>query len=409
MFTIQKIKGNSILISLKKILRAEYKTISAILYYLITYIIPKNKSLWVFGSWKGRNYSDNSKVFFEYICNYKKDINAVWIAKNESVFNHVKGLGYPVILYSSLKSKLLVARAGVNVQTESNEDTGTYRVGNTKVIQLFHGSGGIKEAFVYGEMRGLKKALVKIYADNHSTSYWMVSSDYYKNRYPSLFECNPEKIRVTGTPRTDVILAYKKFKYFEDLKRLNRTLKFIAYTPTHRNFGQKNNEHLNAEFWGALNSFLVNNNFILFFKPHPLELQKYLLSVVNYSNIILIKEDTVDGTTDFNEYMHYFDMLISDYSSISSDYLLLDKPVIHYMYDRDTFEDQFFRLNALDKFIAGPIVTTPTDLMKAIVQSFKEDTYKNVRRKSIKNAYKYIDTNNCERIYNSIMKIITNE
>ena len=99
-------------------------------------------------------------------------------------------------------------------------------------------------------------------------------------------------------------------------------------------------------------------------------------------------------------------MLISDYSSISSDFLLLDKPIIHYMYDRDTFEDQFFRLNALDKFVAGPIVSTPTELKKEIIQSFKEDKYKSIRHNSIKNAHKFIDTNNCERIYNSIIEIL---
>lgn len=396
------------MITIRKTFRIGYKIISAIIYFSLTSLIPKKKNLWVFGSWKGRNYSDNSKVLFEYICKNKKHINAVWIAKNKSIYNHVKELGYPVVLYGSFKTKLLVGRAAVNVQTESNEDTGLYRVGNTKVIQLFHGSG-IKEAYVYGGMGRLKKALVKIYADNHSTSYWMAPSDYLRDRYPILFECNPKKIRVTGTPRADVILALKKFKYFEDLKQSNPSAKLIAYTPTHRNYGLNENAHLNDEFWAKLNIFLSKNNYLMFFKPHPVELNKYLLSFRNFSNIILIKDDTIEGTSDFNDYMHYFDMLISDYSSISSDFLLLDKPVIHYMYDRETFEDQFFKLNALDKFKAGPIVTTPSDLTQAIYQGLKEDCYKGVRQKSIKNAFKYIDTKNCERIYNSIIKILANE
>ena len=102
-------------------------------------------------------------------------------------------------------------------------------------------------------------------------------------------------------------------------------------------------------------------------------------------------------------------MLISDYSSISSDYLLFDRPIIHFMYDRDTFEDEFFKLNALDKFVAGPIVYNLHDLKDKIHESFIMDSYKDVRRNAIKNAYKFIDTNNCERIYQSIIEILDNE
>lgn len=391
---------------IKKIGRVFYKTGTAILYYSITSLIPKQKELWVFGSWKGRNYSDNSKALFEYICKNHPNINAVWIAKNKSVYDYVKGIGLPVVLYKSFKAKYIVTRAAVNVQTESNEDTGTYRVGGTKVIQLFHGSGGLKEAYLYGDMKKLKKALVKIYADNHSTSYWMVASDYYKNRFPELFECNPDLIRVTGTPRTDILLSKKRIDYFEDVKKNNPTSKLIAYTPTHRNFAQNNKVYLNDKSWEGLNEFLKKKNYILFFKPHPLELFKYKDSFKNYSNIILISNESIEGNPDVNEYMHYFDMLISDYSSISSDYLLFDRPVIHFMYDRDTFEDAFFKLNALDKFVAGPIVYTLNDLMEKIHEGLVEDTYKGIRNLAIKNAYKYIDANNCERIYNSIIDLL---
>ncbi len=116
--------------------------------------------------------------------------------------------------------------------------------------------------------------------------------------------------------------------------------------------------------------------------------------------------DMIKETSDFNDYMHYFDMLISDYSSISSDYLLFDRPVIHFMYDKNSFEDAFFKLNALDKFVAGPIVYNLNDLMKEIHDCFVEDRYKDVRSRSKKNAYKFVDTNNCERVYNSIIEIL---
>lgn len=389
-----------------KIGRAFYKTISALLYYYLTLIIPKNKYLWVFGSWKGKNYSDNSKEMFEYMIANHPEIKSIWIAKNTKVYDEIKEKGYPVVLYSSFIGKWIVARAGANFQTESNEDTGTYRVGGSKIIQLFHGSGSIKEAHLYGGMGAFKKALVKIYADDHSASYWMVASDYFTERYPILYESDPKKITVTGQPRTDLLLRKKPIKYFDNIKDLHPCSKLVVYTPTHRSYAQNDKVYMDNQSWETLNAFLKENDIIMFFKPHPLELFKYIDSFKEYSNIILVSPKTIIETNDIYEYLHYFDMLISDYSSISSDFLPLDRPVIHYMYDMETFEDSTFKLNALDKFVAGPIVKTLNELMQAITDGLENDSFADIRHAATNRAYKYIDTNNCMRIYEKVKSLI---
>ena len=208
------------------------RIIASVFYYIFTYIIPKNKRLWVFGSWKGKNFSDNAKEFFIYVSRNHPEINAIWIAKNMSVYNEVKSLGYNVELYDKNKTKWLVARASANIQTESNQDTGSYRVGGAKVIQLFHGYGAVKEAYLYPEMSNLKKFIVKIYAENHSTSYWMVPSEYFVKRTPVLFDNNPQKIYITGQPRIDLLLSQKRVPYFENIKANNSGIKLIFYAPT---------------------------------------------------------------------------------------------------------------------------------------------------------------------------------
>ena len=68
-----------------KYLKIILKTAHAVVYYFLTLIMPKDNSLWVFGCWKGRNYSDNSRSLFEYVNTYHKNIKAVWIAKNSDV------------------------------------------------------------------------------------------------------------------------------------------------------------------------------------------------------------------------------------------------------------------------------------------------------------------------------------
>ena len=98
------------------------------------------------GFWcmEGENYSANSKELFEYVCKTHPEINAVWIAKSQEVYNVLKEEGFEVIFYPSKEASRIIMRARVNVQTETIEDTGRYRVGGTKIIQLFHGFGAAK-------------------------------------------------------------------------------------------------------------------------------------------------------------------------------------------------------------------------------------------------------------------------
>ena len=381
------------------------KIVHALAYYYCTLLIPKDKKLWVFGSWKGKSYSDNSKALFEYVSKEHKEINAVWIAKNEKVYNEVLSLGFNVVRYSSFTSKILVARAKVSVQTESNEDTGRFRVGGTKVIQLFHGAAAVKEVHLFHGMSKIKKALVKIYADNHTKSYWMVASDYYLHRYPLLVEADPQRIYVTGQPRTDVVLEYRKSPFLEEYISTHGKKKLIIYAPTHRNYGAGKHLMFSPEEWLRFDDFLGKENYILFFKPHPNEIELYKEQFNDYKNILLVDE-RLSLPKDSCEYLHYFDLLISDYSSIASDFIILNKPLIHFMFDFDHFADEDFTLDSVDKFVGGPICKNWNDLFDSIKDSLDNDSYYDKRQYALKRAYKYVDRRNCERVYDRILEII---
>ena len=373
------------------------------MYLAYTGCLSKDNKLWVFGSWKGRNYSDNSKELFKYVNEVHKDINAVWIAKNKNVYDEVKREGYKVVLYPSKEAKHLIAHARVNVQTESNEDTGRFRVGGAKIIQLFHGYGSVKEARLFARMSRIKKRIVKIYADNHAKSYWMVPSEYFVERLPIIFEADKNKLFVTGQPRIDLLLKKNKIEYFENFICEHKDSKLMFYVPTHRNYGKTQMQFIHEDDWTNLNFFLKKRNIFLFFKPHPLELPKYK-TFENQSNIIIVNK--IPNTDDIYEYLHYCDVLISDYSSIATDYLVLDRPIIHYMYDLDTFSSDDMYVDPDNKFICGPICKTQDELFNAIDAAITNDKYASLRKKVRDLAIKHVDTKNCERVYEKINEIL---
>ena len=66
-----------------------------IIYFNLSKLFFKrDPRLWVYGSLSGKKYDDNSKYFFEYINeNHSDIIRSVWLAKDMSVVDDVKGRG----------------------------------------------------------------------------------------------------------------------------------------------------------------------------------------------------------------------------------------------------------------------------------------------------------------------------
>lgn len=58
------------------------------------------------------------------------------------------------------------------------------------------------------------------------------------------------------------------------------------------------------------------------------------------------------------------DALVSDVSSVTIDYLLLDRPVIHAMADLDAYRDtRGFTVDDVEDVLAGPVVTSSAELI----------------------------------------------
>ena len=90
------------------------------LYFLIK-IIPRNKKLWVFGTWGGTRISDNAFHVYNYVIQNHKDIQCTWFVKNKKLVEQCKQKNIPCVYSYSLKGILLSLRAGVWIYTHSAE------------------------------------------------------------------------------------------------------------------------------------------------------------------------------------------------------------------------------------------------------------------------------------------------
>ena len=93
-------------------------------------------------------------------------------------------------------------------------------------------------------------------------------------------------------------------------------------------------------------------------------------------------------------------ILITDYSSVSNDYLLLDKPIIYTLDDYEKYrESRGFKIDDPIKYYIGHHAYNPSDLQKSIIDIIHNgDIYREERNSVLDELHTYTDGHACMRI-----------
>ncbi len=267
-----------------------------------------------------------------------------------------------------------------------------------RVVQLWHGTGTIKK-FGHDVNEGrLLKIAEK--ADSKIT-HLIVNSDYTKNLYKKAFGVTDDKVYVTGIPRTDVLFDEKIRKndinkFFNEYENL-KGRKLILYAPTFRDREVKNPKlMLDLDEW--VNG--TDKNTILLLRLHP------HVSKAFDDNMLMGYEGRVVNMSDYadvNTLLFVASALITDYSSIIFEYILLGRPVYFYAYDLDIFEndDRGFYEDYRD-YVPGPVAGDTKELIREINS---KDVYGHKREQFKEKFYKYTDGHSTDRLINILQKI----
>jgi len=223
-----------------------------------------------------------------------------------------------------------------------------------------------------------------------------------------------KQYHVTGMPRNDFLFDNNKNELLRILNIPNKR-KIIFYMPTFR-IGYKNRIEgsiANRFDFVELNKFLGNNNLHFILKLHPNE-EKLLEGVYNiaekFENISLLKNSHLEeNDLDLYELLGSADLIITDYSSVYFDFLLLDRPIVFYPIDLDIYRrKRGFLLEPYDFWTSGPKATNQKNLQDEILKSLSDKNYYAKERKMIRNiVHYYQDNKSSERVWNLISKILT--
>ena len=374
-----------------------------ILFFVLSMITPKKQNLWIFGAWQGKVYGDNSKSFFEYMNERHPEIECVWLTHNPVVIESVERKSYKVAKIHSVKGYWYLLRAKVAVQTEGNVDIGGFVLFGTKIIQLWHGVAP-KKANWNDRRNKLQKLYSKIFVNDHSLSYWMVSSEHNKGTMMNIFGARSERTFVTGYPRNDTFVKRLETpSVFEKLEEKYPNSKKVIYMPTHRNFGTKE-PFITCESLVEVDKKFKEKNIVMVFKPHFHELKHYE-NIENALTNIVFARDAI--YSDVYSYVSGFDLLISDYSSIIYDFLCAKKPIVLFPYDLDDFKDTDAGL--FDYFYdvpAGPFCYTWDEVIASVTELLEEDSWSEKREVCRKMFHPFDDGENSTRVYQAVQEIL---
>lgn len=387
--------------------------------FLFYILVGRKKKLWIFGSWRGQKYSDNSKVLFEYVLQNEKDIKAVWITKNKTVYHELKSKQFPVVMNHSPKAIYYMLRAGFSTGSLSaTTDTfGSKWFLAYKITSLYLTHGMPSKYAGYDEPRLAHKK--KLITENKSIGlklyfsvfpqkdprnlYSVSTSDFFVPFLESALLIPSNRIFVTGTPRLDTLFSTKKNDYITDIRKKFPTAKIIIYMPTFRAsfdggpsfkpFGQFG---FNAEKFIRI---LEKHDYVFLNKGHfwdgQLSEQEFSERFINViDNPLLDVYDLIKDT----------DILMTDYSSIYFDFLPLLKPAILTPFDFDSYT-QNYRGQYYDYRQELPSIKAFN--WNEVCDILQQKSYFPLTEAQTLKYHKYIDGNSSARLTKEIRKILS--
>ena len=224
------------------------------------------------------------------------------------------------------------------------------------VIQLWHACGAFKKFGVDNVACKIKLERAK----HHQYDSVMVSDEPVRSIYAHAFGVSNSTIKALGVPRTDLLLdadvleATRSKVYKSHPELIDKQV--ILYCPTFRENGRDfSNWDTNID-WTKLDRSLRDNQ-MLIVKKHPLDISV----VCPYGQFDHILPNIDVGT---DELITVSSLLITDCSSIVFDYSLLNKPMLFYFPDYDSFNRDYY-INFPEDFDAQ-IEANDDDLAKSI-------------------------------------------
>lgn len=376
---------------------------------------PKDQSSIVFYSGLRGEYSDNSRYLFErFIQEYGDEFSILWATWSESAL-HDTGIDERwrrhMVNIKSIRGVLSLLRAKVVLFSWAAPGfPGMWLSKRTVTIQLWHGIPikRIGRCTLHRDKNGRSED-ARVF---QKYDYWICSSLIERNSISLCTGIPIDNVRTTGYPRNDYLVEHKdsgdpallaQFPYLG--KRV------ILYAPTWHSNQRVKFFPFDDFSKDGLISWLERNDAYMILRTHlanddvPTASEPTDENSLKSERIFILNQTSLK---DIQEMLPHIDILISDYSGIWVDFLLLDRPIVFVPYDLAEYERVPGLLYDYDYITPGPKVHRFAEMLSEIESYFANPSKDSERRDHIKRLFhKYDDGLAYRRIYQLIKEAIS--
>ena len=367
------------------------------LFNLINMYVPKSTTI-LFSSFP--DFSDNALALYDYIVTNRPDISneyrLIWICEDEK--NAPSSIvGNPnscIIKKKSLRGLFACLRAKYVFHTHGFFGSMVSRCARDQlIVNLWHGCGfkdiSPEERCYYGDMN-------------------FVTSELYRDIHSEIFNIPRERVLPFGLPRNDILFSNTDIRLQLGLDSDKRV---YLWMPTYRKaaFGHDGVDGrfdsfglstLSMDDLCIINKTLSKNNSLLVIKPHPMD-SIQLVADSGFSSIrIVSNDDLFNKGFSLYELLATSDVLMSDYSSVIVDYMLLDRPIVLCTSDFDEYAStRGFVFNNIEEYMPGPLISSVKEMIEYFDSPYPvENTWKDRRAELTKLFHNNVDNCASERI-----------
>lgn len=388
------------------------------LFYWLGGFVPRRRNRWIFGSYSNA-FNDNSKYLYIHVVENHPEIDAIWITGNPHVRDTIRAAGGKAFLRWSLEGFVACLTGRYWFFSAYVADINYYCSCNATLVNLWHGiplkkiefdieCGPLADRFQrssFIERRAIWPSIFR-----RPDYVLSTSARVSQESFTSAFRIEPQQCLNVGYPRTDGFFKSSRERLNSITRwdppatralidKISRYSRCLIYMPTWRD---ANPNFIASSGWDfpTLNEALKQQNMLLMLKLHVATPQRVLQQAANLSNIHLMQ-----STEDAYSVLPLTSGLITDYSSILFDYLLLDKPIYYYPFDRKEYESDSRGLyHAYESCTAGRHIKSPMELADP---RLAEDThsYAAARRAMRESFFDHSDALASERIVQKIMSL----
>lgn len=366
--------------------------------YLGRPFFRKNKPYIVYEKFS-KTAQDNSYYFFKYCMEElpREEKNRFWYVMDKKApdYQYVKQFEPRVIQFMSIKHMLYAMNARLLISTDASPHLYAWqtkpsfvysRVRKKPVYFLQHGVTAMKRV---DDLFGINGA--------NPMKYFVATSETEQRIIVEEFGYDKEHAPIVGFTRWDAL---------ED--KTDPKDRFILLMPTWRAWLEDVSDEafMESDYYRNYYDLLTGKRLRDLLDREDMRLVMYLHpKFARYIDAFRKQmSDNIElvafGTKPLNEIMMRASMLITDYSSVCWDMLYMDKPVIYYQFDLDTYLQAHGSYIDLRTELPGPRVTESEELLNEIDELIQRDfIISDNYEKMIGKYFKYRDRKNCERTY----------